>query len=161
MRGDGSDLVWQPLGFAFTGTEDDLVELVLACVHGGSGFRQPFLSCSATEGAAGIVLNRALKGGKRFPPDPEAHVRRIDLSRLNPGQVIPFYDLKVQGKLVQDRSTSDRFSWFFTGLAPNEVQPSAHAARDREILLVARGAIPSSFFEELPLPRTSRSLGPC
>ena len=145
------------------GDENDLIEHVLASVHGGSGYTQPFLSCCATEAAARHVLSRAKRGGKRFPPDPEASLRRLDLSRLHPGQVIYFDIPKNQGRLIQGRSSVDRFAWFFTGLLPNEVQPSAQAQTDREVLLVARGAIPRGLFEELPLPleasRTSRSVG--
>ena len=167
MRGDGSDLVWQPLDVQQTGTEEDLVGVVLGAVHGGSKFRSPLLSCCSSEGAAKRKLERARTFTNKYTgPDPDAYLARIDVSRLHPGQVIFFDRMESQQRLVRDLSFSDRFGWFFAELGPREVPPSKQAVLDREVLLVARGAIQASLFEDVTLTmtatrsRTSQSAGP-
>ena len=50
MRGDKSDLQWQPLGLPQNGDEDDMIHRVLQGVHRGSHFRSPFISASTNEG---------------------------------------------------------------------------------------------------------------
>jgi hypothetical protein len=144
MRGDESDLL--PLfvasDFALppTGDEDDLIENVLESIHRGSKFRTPFLSATTSEAKAQQLLLQAYTFKHvHNSPDRGAYLRRIDLSKLHPGQVIPFSQFREQKKLCQDRSAEVRFRKYFTGvLGPGDVQPTDAAHRMSEYLLVAR-----------------------
>jgi hypothetical protein len=170
MRGDKSDLRQEPLQVPsdagapiralWHGTEDDLIACVLESVHSGSKFRSPFLSASTCEKKANIMLREAKKFKTNHTgPDPDAHIRRIDLSKLHPGQVIPFAADDDQKRLIGKKSCEDRFNKYFTAFGPGEVAPTRAAEQRREYLLVARGYIPESLFKEL-LPQRSKSAGP-
>ena len=148
-----------PLGLPPRGGEDDLIELVLEGVHRGSKFRSPFMSASTSEAKARAYLREAHTFRNAYTgPDETAYLRRIDLSKLHAGQVIPFANPPQQQRLVQTRSSDARFSKYFTQLDPRDVQPSKEGTKMSEYLLVARGFIPESLFEKVP-PRT-RSEGP-
>ena len=159
MRGDRSDLEPWPLGLPPRGDEDDLIELVLEGVHRGSKFRSPFLSATTSEAKAHALLREARTfRTRRTGPDPNAYLRRIDLSKLHPGQVIPFANHEQHTRLVQSKCREDRLSKFFARLGPGEVQPTTEAEKRSECLLVARGVIPADLFEEPAL--RARSWGP-
>ena len=84
------------------------------------------------------------------------HVRRIDLSQLHPGQVIPFATHSEQKRLIGSWSSHERISYYFSRLDPKDVQPTAAAERRSEYLLVARGFVPENLF--LAPPRRRRSV---
>ena len=152
MRGNRTDLEQLPLNLAPKGTEDDLIELVLEGVHRGSKFRSPFMSASTSEAKARAYLHEAHTFRNAYTgPDETAYLRRIDLSKLHAGQIIPFANPPQQQRLVQTRSTDARFSKYFTQLDPRDVQPSKEGTKMSEYLLVARGFIPESLFEKVPM----------
>ena len=109
-EGDRADLARKPPGLAPEGNEEDLIEQVLEGVHAGSNFRSPFLSASNCEAKARQLLFEAHTFRTRHTgPDPRAYLRRIDLSKLNPAQAIPFATHQEQKRLVGDRSSDARF----------------------------------------------------
>ena len=149
----------RPLDLPPSGDEDDLIERVLDGVHRGSHFRSPFLSATTSEPKARQLLREAHSfRSNHTGPDPKAYLRRIDLSKLHPGQVIPFASHAEQKTLVGQKSSEARFSKYFTTLGPGDVQPTSEAEKRSEYLLVARGFIPESLFESVPTLR-ARSEG--
>ena len=150
MRGDEDDLARLPLGVQQDGSEGDLIEWVLEHVHRGSKFRSPFLSVSIDELKAWKLLgvaHRFKNDEYIFEADTKAYLARIDLSKLHPGQVIPFADFKQQKRLVGTRIIDDNIGWYFRSLGPDEVQPCAQASLQSEYVLVGRGFIPRHLFE--------------